>query len=85
MFVADLATFGQVKENTSMAPKSAIKDMSVAEVRRYLDFIRKQYLDDEAFFFPGMALDSKYTLEEFCLEFVRGNHTKRAQKRRHPS
>ena len=56
--------------------------MSVAAVRQHLDFIRKSYLDDSVFFYPGMRLNDEYTLEEFSLAFIRGNHSKRMKKHR---
>lgn len=63
-------------------PSSAIQHVTVAEVRSHLDFIRKSYLDNTVFFYPGMRLNDQYTLEEFSMAFIRGNHNKRLHKHR---
>lgn len=60
---------------------SAIDGVSVAEVRKSLDFIRKTYKEKEEFYMsmPIEGLPS-YTIESFCFEFVKGTHTKRIKK-----
>lgn len=60
---------------------SAIDDLSVAEVRRCLDFIRRTYRDSTETFHIAMPITgTKYSIESFCFKFVKGTHSKRVQK-----
>lgn len=73
-----------VKTRASKKKKatSAIEGVSVADVRRCLDFIRRSYKYDEDAFHMAMPIEGleTYTIESFCFEFVKGTHTKRVKK-----
>lgn len=60
---------------------SAIPDLSVAEVRRSLDFIRRTYRENVETFHMAIPIEgTDYTIESFCFTFVKGTHTKRTGK-----
>lgn len=66
-------------------PKSAIPDMSVAEVRRHLDFMRGMYADRRTCpFFLTDELQNGMTYQEFSFQFVKGQHQKRHARSRRP-
>jgi len=74
-----------VKTRASKKKKvtSAIEGVSVADVRKCLDYIRRSYKNDESAFhmaIPIEGLEETYTIESFCFEFVKGTHTKRVKK-----
>ena len=59
---------------------SAIDGMSVAEVRRALDIVRKGWSDDEAPFHLTAPLFNGMSQQQFCTELTLGHHTKRHAK-----
>ena len=61
---------------------SAIPDMTVGEVRRGLDMIRRRWRErtpEQPFFISDM-LCNNYTMEQFAFLFVMGHHYKRHNK-----
>lgn len=58
---------------------SAIANLSVGEVRRGLDMIRRRWRQrsTEQPFFINDSLFHDYTIEEFAFRFVMGHHYKR--------
>jgi hypothetical protein len=58
---------------------SAIANMTVGEVRRGLDMIRRRWRQRTAEqpFFMNESLFHGYTIEEFAFRFVMGHHYKR--------
>ena len=64
-------------------PKSAIPDMTVAEVHRHLDFMRSMYADRRTCpFFLTDELQNGMTYQEFSFLFVMGQHQKRHARSR---
>jgi hypothetical protein len=61
---------------------SAIDGMSVAEVRRALDVVRKGWSHEAPFHLTG-ALFNGMTHQQFCMELTLGHHTKRHAKSKH--
>lgn len=66
---------------------SAIPDMSVGEVRRNLDIVRKRWndaSDTRPFFLTDTLSDggNSMTLEQFALKFVIGHHFKRHNQKK---
>ena len=60
---------------------SAIDGLTVAEVRRNLDLVRKRWRqqdDGEAFFLTD-PLANGFTVDTFAVKFVIGHHFKRQQ------
>lgn len=62
---------------------SAIDGMSVAEVRRALDIVRKSWNNEEAPFHFTDTLFNGMTHQQFCMELTLGHHTKRHAKSKH--
>lgn len=68
---------------TKRVVTSAIDGMTVGEVRRNLDTIRKRWRQqgrDEPFFMTD-PLSNGFTVETFAVKFVIGHHFKRHQKK----
>ena len=63
---------------------SALPGISVSDVRRLLDTVRKQWKEqsDEKPFCIFNLLNDEITIQEFCYAFVDGNHKKRHQIKR---
>lgn len=65
---------------------SAIPDMTVGEVRRNLDIVRKRWNDaslDRPFYLTDTLSDSSdMTLQQFALKFVIGHHFKRHNQKK---
>ena len=62
---------------------SAIPDMTVAEVRRGLDFVRTQWREQQESGSPfhlSERLFNGMTVQEFCFKFTLGHHYKRHAK-----
>ena len=62
---------------------SAIQDMSVAEVRKSLAFMRREWSKHSSVlpFFPCKELpNTNIPISEFAFRFVMGHHHKRHQK-----
>ena len=59
---------------------SAIEGMSVAEVRRGLDTIRTRWNQRPARFYFTDKLFNDMTIQQFCMQFTLGHHTKRHAK-----
>lgn len=60
---------------------SAIPGMTVGEVRRNLDVVRRRWRDmDEHAFFITDPLTAELQVQQFTLKFVRGHHFKRHQR-----
>ena len=62
---------------------SAIPDMSVAEVRRGLDFVRTKWRlqeNTEEIFHLNTPLFNDMSIQEFCFKFTLGHHYKRHAK-----
>lgn len=62
---------------------SAIDGMTVGEVRKNLDVVRKRWKqqDSEHPFFLTDPLAGGFTVETFALKFLLGHHFKRHQKK----
>lgn len=62
---------------------SAIDGMTVGDVRKNLDVVRKRWKqqDSEQPFFLTDPLASGFTVETFALKFLLGHHFKRHQKK----
>ncbi len=58
---------------------SAVDGMSVAEVRRALDQVRKTWSDPTPFHFTA-PLFNGMSQQQFCTELTLGHHTKRHAK-----
>jgi hypothetical protein len=61
---------------------SAIPNMTVGEVRRGLDMIRRRWRErtpEQPFYISDMLCHG-YTMEEFAFRFVMGHHYKRHNK-----
>jgi len=58
---------------------SAVEGMSVGEVRRCLECIRRQWLNanTEPFFITSCLSTHNDSLQTFALRFVKGQHQKR--------
>lgn len=67
-------------EDRSMT--SAIDSMTVADVRKSLAFMRKEWLRHSCVnpFFPSKKLSENLTISEFAFKFVMGHHAKRHAK-----
>lgn len=66
---------------------SAISGMSVGEVRKGLDYMRKRWKDqnrDEPFFIDE-EMPNGMVMQDFALQFVMGHHYKRHNKQRRPA
>jgi hypothetical protein len=63
---------------------SALPGISVSDVRRLLDTVRKQWKEqsDEKPFCIFNPLNDEITVQEFCYAFVDGNHIKRHKIKR---
>lgn len=65
---------------------SAIPDMSVGEVRRNLDAVRKRWKDastERPFYLTDTLTDtSNVTVQQFALKFVVGHHFKRHNQKK---
>lgn len=62
---------------------SAITDMSVADVRKSLSFVRKEWQRHSSvmpFFTSQLLPSTQFTISEFTFLFVMGHHHKRHQK-----
>ncbi len=59
---------------------SAVPGMTVAEVRKALDVIRKAWKGREAFRF-GAEIPGGSSFESFAVDFILGHHLKRRRKR----
>lgn len=62
---------------------SAIPDMSVAEVRRGLDFVRTRWRTQETDNVPfrlSTKLFNHMSVQDFCFKFTLGHHYKRHAK-----
>ncbi len=66
---------------------SAIDGMSVGEVRRGLDYMRKRWRDQsrEEPFFIDEEMPNGMRMQDFALHFVMGHHYKRHNKQRRPT
>ena len=70
----------QTRRNKKVAT-SAIPGLSVGDVRRGLDFIRRQYMEHRDTFHTRMLIEGTgLTIEQFCYLFVEGTHSKRQQR-----
>lgn len=71
------------EESLSSVMTSAITDMSVAEVRKALSYMRKEWSRHSCVmpFFTSQELpNSNMSVAEFSFRFVMGHHHKRHQK-----
>ena len=70
------------KESEERIMTSAIHDMSVADVRKALALMRKEWYKHSSVqpFFPSKLLTDKLTMADFAFKFVMGHHEKRHQK-----
>ena len=61
---------------------SAIHNMSVADVRKSLAHMRKEWTKHSCVqpFFPSVYLTDNFTISEFSFKFVMGHHAKRHSK-----
>tara|TARA_B100000482_G_C12612127_1_gene299496 strand:+ start:1540 stop:1779 length:240 start_codon:yes stop_codon:yes gene_type:complete len=61
---------------------SAIQDMSVADVRKALSLMRKEWNKHSCVrpFFPSEKITDSLTVSEFAFKFVMGHHAKRHSK-----
>lgn len=61
---------------------SAIHNMSVADVRKALSLMRKEWSKHSCVhpFFPSEKLTENLTVSEFAFKFVMGHHAKRHSK-----
>ena len=62
---------------------SAVEGLSVADVRRCLDSVRRGWADRDAEAFSLLGqVDGRFsfTVQEFCFRFVLGHHRKRHAK-----
>jgi hypothetical protein len=60
---------------------SAIQGMTVGEVRRNLDVVRRRWRDmNDHVFFITDPLTSELSVQQFSFKFVRGHHFKRHQR-----
>ena len=69
------------KMNDERTVTSAIDDMSVAEVRKALSQMRKEWGAHSIVqpFFPSKLLVNDLTISDFAFRFVMGHHSKRHQ------
>jgi len=67
------------EENNERTVTSAIEDMSVAEVRKALSVMRKEWSHHCAVkpFSPSNILVNNMTISNFSFRFVMGHHSKR--------
>lgn len=70
----------KVDEDRKMT--SAISDMSVADVRKALSNMRKEWQRHSYVnpFFPSKMLTEDMTISEFAFKFIMGHHAKRHAK-----
>ncbi len=76
-------TLSPSKDDVERTMTSAITDMSVAEVRKALSHMRRQWSQHSCVhpFFPCACLPgADMTVSEFAFRFVMGHHHKRHQK-----
>lgn len=61
---------------------SAIQNMTVADVRKSLAHMRKEWTKHSCVnpFFPSLHLSNDLTISEFSFKFVMGHHAKRHSK-----
>lgn len=71
-----------VLKNEEKHMTSAIHEMSVADVRKALSLMRKEWLKHSNVkpFFPSYQLTDELTVSEFSFKFVLGHHAKRHAK-----
>lgn len=70
-------------QNDRVTMTSAINDMSVAEVRKALSHMRKEWANHSSVhpFFPCRHLPNhELSVSDFAFRFVMGHHHKRHQK-----
>lgn len=70
-------------EETERVVTSAITDMTVAEVRKSLAFLRREWAKHSRVlpFFPCQSLpNTNMVVSDFAFRFVMGHHHKRHQK-----
>ena len=69
-------------ESRKRVVTSAINGMSVGEVRRCLDHMRRRWSEanTDAFFITDMLTQDGMTIQTFALLFVKGQHQKRHNK-----
>lgn len=70
------------EKNEDRRMTSAINDMSVAEVRKSLATMRREWSKHSCIqpFFPAYKLTDDLTVSEFAFKFVMGHHAKRHAK-----
>ena len=71
------------KDEHDQSMTSAINDMSVAEVRKALSFMRKEWSHHShvlPFFSCQQLPNTNLTVSDFAFRFVMGHHHKRHQK-----
>jgi hypothetical protein len=61
---------------------SAISDLTVSQVRKGLDIVRKMWNNTPEDFALNNAAYGERSAQQFCFDFVLGNHMKRHQKSR---
>lgn len=59
---------------------SAIADLTVTQVRKGLDTIRKMWNSTPEDFLLSEVAYGERSVQQFCFDFVLGNHIKRHQK-----
>ena len=69
-------------DNEERTMTSAIQSMSVADVRKSLACMRKEWSKHECVqpFFPSKKITEELTISNFAFKFVMGHHAKRHQK-----
>lgn len=71
------------RDEEAATPTSSIPTMTVAEVRRHLDFLRSQWHDRRNCpFFLTDELSNGTSYQDFAFAFVRGQHEKRHRRSR---
>jgi len=67
----------KIKRNVT----SAVEGLTVADVRRCLDKVRKSWADlDKTHFSLLIPVNDNLTIQDFCFRFVLGHHRKRHAK-----
>jgi hypothetical protein len=79
---SEMGTMEETRKSTKRTVTSAIDGMSVSEVRKCLDQMRKQWRekDETAPFYMCETFHDNITMDKFAFQFVMGHHFKRHHK-----
>jgi hypothetical protein len=77
-----IGTIEDNRKSTKRIVTSAIEGMSVSEVRKCLDLMRKQWRekDETTPFYICETFNDNITMDKFAFQFVMGHHFKRHNK-----